>query len=152
MRKGPAAAKLAPTMNDRAQFPRHDDAVAVAPTLARRVLLCDVEPATAALFAEWLAAEGLRADSDASAAEPPAALILIELPFPRQGGQQRLRELARAWPGVPVIVLSPTLLPGVAAQGGVARQLGATAVLAAPVARDTLRAAVAQALQRRRMT
>lgn len=115
-------------------------------TALRRVLLCDLEPAMAALLGEWLAADGLRADNDMALPEPPAALILIELPYPRQGGQQRLRELARAWPGVPLIVLSPTLLPGVAPQGDVARQLGAAAVLPAPVSRQALRAAVAQVL------
>lgn len=117
-----------------------------AETTLRRVLLCDLEPAMSTLLAEWLAADGLSADNDMALPEPPAALILIELPYPRQGGQQRLRELARAWPGVPLVVLSPTLLPGVTPQGDVARQLGAAAVLPAPVSRQALRAAVAQVL------
>ncbi len=134
-------------MNDRAHFPCADDARVVATTsVPRRVLLCDIEPATVALFAEWLAADGLRADSDAQASAPPVALILIELPFPRQGGQQRLHDLACAWPGVPVIVLSPTLLPGVSPQGEVARALGAAAVLPAPLSRAALREAVARLL------
>ena len=136
-------------MNDRADFLRRRDAgdpTSPRAVATRRVLLCDIEPATAALFAEWLGAEGLRADSDAARPEPPAVLILIELPFPRQGGQQRLRELAQAWPGVPAVVLSPTLLPGVSPQGEVARQLGAAAVLPVPVSREALRAAVAWVL------
>jgi CheY-like chemotaxis protein len=133
-------------MNDRPDLPEPETGGTLAERAPRRVLLCDIEPAMAALFAEWLGADGLQADADASRPEPPAALILIELPFPRQGGALRLRELARTWPGVPLVVLSPTLLPGVAPQGEVARTLGAAAVLPAPVSRAALRAAVAQVL------
>jgi hypothetical protein len=107
-------------MNDRARFLPADADSAVADTRTRRVLLCDIEPAMAALLAEWLAGDGLRADSDMQAAKPPAELLLIELPFPRQGGRERLQQVQRAWPGVPAIVLSPTLLPGVLPHGDVA--------------------------------
>jgi CheY-like chemotaxis protein len=110
--------------------------------LRQRVLLLDVEPAMAALFSEWLAADGLAADGDASRPEPPAAVILIDLPFPRQGGRERLAQLRNAWPGVPIVVLSPTLLPGVAPQGEVARALGAASVLPSTVSREALLAAV----------
>jgi CheY-like chemotaxis protein len=111
-----------------------------------RVLLVDIEPAMAGLFAEWLAADGLLADSDTARAEPPAALILIDLPFPRQHGREQLEQLQRTWPGVPVAVLSPTLLPGVSPQGEVARALGAAAVLPSPVSREALRRTVLRLL------
>ena len=110
--------------------------------LPPRILLVDIEPAMAALFVEWLAADGLMADSDMTRTEPPAALILIDLPFPRQRGREPLERLQRTWPGVPVAVLSPTLLPGVSPQGEVARALGAAAVLPSPVSRESLRAAI----------
>lgn len=116
---------------------------------APRVLLVDLEPSMAALIAEWLAADGLAADADASRPEPPAAVILIDVAFPRQGGRERLAALRRAWPGVPVLVLSPTLLPGVSPQGEVARALGAAAVLPSPVSRESLRAALFDLVQRR---
>jgi len=109
------------------------------------VLLQDVEPTMADLYEAWLSLDGLRVRREAAAGEP-IALILTDLPFPRQDGAARLRQLAHSWPGVPVLALSSTFLPGVAAQGEVARQLGAAAVLAAPVARETLRHAVAQLL------
>lgn len=118
--------------------PGRDAGAAAAP----RVLLCDIEPATAQLFAEWLAVDGLRADSDTHVSEPPAALVLIDLPFPRRGGAERLRALAQAWPGVPVIMLSATLLPGVSPRGELARQFGVAAVLPAPVSRADLLGAV----------
>jgi CheY-like chemotaxis protein len=128
-------------MNALRDLPRN----AAASTL-RRVLLLDIEPAMAALLCEWLAADGLAADSDGSLSDPPAALVVLELPFPRQAGRERLAALQREWPGVPVIVLSPTLLPGVPPQGEVARALGAAAVLPSPVSREALRAAVSRLL------
>jgi CheY-like chemotaxis protein len=129
---------------------RHDDAPAAdgnAVASAPAVLLRGIEPEMAALFDEWLTRDRLRVLRQADADER-LSLILIDLPFPRQDGAPRLRQLAQAWPGVPVLVLSSTFLPGVAAQGDVAHQLGAAAVLASPVARDTLRAAVAKLLHR----
>lgn len=105
------------------------------------VLLLDIEPSTAALFDEWLARDR-RCIWQGQAQAGNVGLIVIELAFPRQGGRQRLEQLHRLWPGVPVVVLSPTFLGGVSPSGEVARQLGAAAVLPAPVSRETLRATV----------
>lgn len=105
------------------------------------VLLLDIEPSTAVLFDEWLARDGWRIWQERAPAGV-VRLIVIELAFPRQGGRQRLAQLHGLWPGVPVVVLSPTFLVGVAPRGEVARQLGAAAVLPAPVTRETLRATV----------
>ena len=93
----------------------------------RAVLLQDIDPTMADLYEAWLSLDGLRAQRHAVAGEP-IALILTDLPFPRQDGATRLRQLAQSWPDVPVLALSSTFLPGVAAQGEVARQLGAAAV------------------------
>lgn len=111
------------------------------------VLLLDLEPAMADLVDEWLARDGWRVQHDPAHATD-VGLIVIDLPYPRQDGAARVRHLQRAWPGVPVLVLSSTFLPGVPVHGEVARQLGAAAVLASPVARDTLRGVVSQLLQR----
>lgn len=118
--------------------------VAVSPSPG--VLLLDLEPAMAGLVDEWLARDGWRVQQDAAHAAG-VGLIVIDLPYPRQDGAARVRQLQRAWPGVPVLVLSSTFLPGVPAHGEVARQLGAAAVLASPVARDTLRAVVSKLLR-----
>lgn len=107
----------------------------------RGVLLLDLEPMMAALFEEWLAAPG-RPVWHGTAGRGAVALVVTVLAFPRQGGSQHLAQLQRAWPGVPVIVLSPTLHAGVPPQGETARQLGAAAVLPTPVSRAALLAAV----------
>ena len=113
------------------------------------VLLQDIEPAMADLIEDWLTQDGHRVQRHA-AREQAVGLILVDIPFPRLHGAAKMRELARAWPGVPALVLSSTFLPGVAARGEVARLLGAAAVLAAPVTRDALRQVVAPWLGRQR--
>lgn len=105
------------------------------------VLLLGLEPQMAALFDEWLAAPG-RPVWHGTAAHGAVGLVVTALAFPRQGGSQHLAQLHRARPGVPVIVLSPTLHAGVPPQGETARQLGAAAVLPTPVSRAALLAAV----------
>lgn len=117
-----------------------------------RVLLVDIDPALAGLLAEWLrqagihvcAAPGARADTLPRCAE----LLVTEIPFPRQGPSPRLQALALAWPGTPILALSPTFFAGVAARGEVAQRLGVAAVLATPVSREDWLAAVRRLLER----
>lgn len=113
-----------------------------------RVLLVDVEPALADLLGEWLAEAGLAtavADGDGAS----AALVVIDIPFPRRGVSRRLCDVAAAHPGAPVLALSSTFLPGLAACGAVAGQLGVAAVLATPVRREAWLAAVQRLLAER---
>jgi hypothetical protein len=104
-------------------------------------LLIDVEPATTELISLWLAIEGWQLHTEAKP-DIPVALIVIELAFPRHGDAQRPRALSEVWPGVPIVALSPTFFADVPAQGDVARQLGASAVLATPIVRERLIATV----------
>jgi CheY-like chemotaxis protein len=110
-----------------------------------RVLLLDLEPMLGALLAEWLAGLGL-ATVAASANDPeslePAALAVVDVAFPRQDGERRLRALAQSLHGTPLLALSPTFFAGVAANGSVAQRLGVAEVLPTPVRRDDLIAAV----------
>lgn len=114
-----------------------------------RVLLLDLEPALGGLVAEWLAALGI-ATVVANAGAPerlhPAALAIVDIAFPRQGGAERLQALTRVLPGMPLLALSPTFFAGVAGSATVARRLGVAEVLPTPVRRDDLIAAVRRVL------
>ena len=118
------------------------------------VLLIDLEPALAALLGEWLAGTGVQTRALRAADVPglnaAVDLIVVDIPFPRQGASPALQQLARARPGTPILALSSTFFTGVAAGGEVARQLGVAAVLAAPVGREAWLAAVARLLEPRR--
>jgi AmiR/NasT family two-component response regulator len=112
-------------------------------TPRRRLLVqpIDLERVNCELIQLWLAAEGwdieFSVDSDHG-----AAIVLIEIAFPRREDRQRVHTLSSARPGVPVVVLSPTFFPDVPGQGRVAHELGATAVLAMPLQRERLLAVV----------
>jgi hypothetical protein len=108
-----------------------------APDLRQRlvVLTIDLERANGELIQLWLAAEGRDIEFTRDA-EHGAAMVLVEIAFPRREDRQRVHALSLARPGVPVVVLSPTFFPDVPGQGRLAQDLGATAVLATPLKRD----------------
>lgn len=110
-------------------------------------MLADIDPVFEPLISQWLRDEGVQVLADAPGPSQRVDLLLVDLPFPRQGASPRLQALARANPGTPVLALSPTLLPGVPLRGDVARQLGVAAVLPMPVTRDSLLAAVRGVLE-----
>jgi CheY-like chemotaxis protein len=143
---------MSPPADDSPARSDPDPAASAAARPPPRVLLVDLEPALAGLLAEWLHQAGIeaRAARGASADALPsrAELLVIDIPYPRQGPPPRLQALALAWPGTPILALSATFLAGVAARGEVARQLGVAAVLATPLSRADWLAAVRRLLER----
>ena len=117
-----------------------------------RILVADADCTLFALLEEWFAGSGWVL---AGACQPddPAAdgydVIVLDIPFPRQGGHEMVKALAAEHPGTPIVALSSNFLPGVEACGSVARELGVASVLPKPVSRDALTAAVRDALRAR---
>lgn len=116
---------------------------------ASRVLVVDTDPALFGLIAEWLGAEGYSVMPPCGGAMPgPIDLVIVDVPFPRQGGLDRLKHLAAEYPDTPILALSSTFFAGIESNGAVAHALGAAGVLAKPLTRSTLIAA-ARSLPRR---
>jgi CheY-like chemotaxis protein len=107
-----------------------------------RVLVVDADRTTLELIEEWLAADGRRVVSDAAPAGEPIDLAIVDIPYPRNGGVERLRQLSDTHPGVPILVMSATFFAGVACSGGCASALGAAGVLPKPITREALIGAV----------
>lgn len=110
-----------------------------------RVLVVDTDPALAALISEWLTAAGC--EVFVGTADDPVNggafdLILVDVPFPRQGSPGSLCRVMDAHPLTPVVALSSTFFAGVDGSGTVARALGVSSVLPMPVDRDALIAVV----------
>jgi DNA-binding response OmpR family regulator len=116
---------------------------------AVRILVADADCALYGLLDEWLVGSGYVL-AGACAPDEPAHdgyhLIVVDLPFPREGGDV-LSELRREHPGTPIIALSASFFPGVELSGALARALGVASVLPKPVTRETLLVAVRHALR-----
>lgn len=112
-----------------------------------RALVVDADLATFDLVRTWLADDGWQV-SDAAAPGERFDVALVDVPYPRECGPQRVREVAAAHPGTPVVVLSATFFGSVDCCGPCARSLGVAGVLPKPLARDALTAAL-QRLARR---
>ncbi|WP_140636520.1 response regulator [Methylibium rhizosphaerae] len=113
------------------------------------VLVVGADRATAELLREWLADSGCAVEEDPSRGSGPGryALIVVDVPYPRQGKTEPLQRMAHEYPGTPVIALSPTFHPSVEPSGEAARALGVHAVLPKPLHRGTLVAAAHRLLQ-----
>lgn len=114
-----------------------------------RILVAEADCTLFGLLKEWLAGCGCVLSG---ACQPDAAadgydVIVVDVPFPKQGGLDVVKDLARQHPGTPIVALSGNFLPGVCGSGSVARELGVASVLPKPVAREALVDAVRQAVK-----
>ncbi len=110
-----------------------------------RVLVVDADPALAGLLDEWLAALGVSVDHESVAgagSQQRYDLAIIDLPFPRQGGAERMARIAREHPDMPIIAVSAAFFPGIPPRGAVARELGVALVLPKPLSQRALFGAV----------
>ena len=114
-----------------------------------RVLVVAADRAVLELLTEWLAACGcdvVEQSDSGTAASRRVDLLVVDVPFPRQGGLDLLRRLGRDHPRTPIVALSSNFFPGIESGGAVARMLGVARVLPMPVTGDALVAMVRQLL------
>jgi DNA-binding response OmpR family regulator len=91
-----------------------------------------------ALLYEWLSEAGYRVVPGTE----PANLVIASVSSPRQAGLQQVREIQCRHPGVPVIAISAQARSGLSTAGAPAGTLGVRQVIAKPLAREELLAAV----------
>jgi CheY-like chemotaxis protein len=114
-----------------------------------QVMVVDADHALFELIAEWFASAGHRVVAESGAGEPASGrpdVIVVDIPFPRQGGIDVLRRVGLEHPGVPVLALSSTFFGGIGSNGAIASMLGVAGVLPKPVKEDALVTAVRRLL------
>lgn len=119
-----------------------------------RILVVDADAALFGLLEEWLGAcECVLAPAESRAGGVERSrydVVIVDVPFPRQGGAEVLRRVAREVPGTPIIALSSSFFAGIEQSGAVARSLGVDAVLPKPLKPEALHDAVDRIVRLRR--
>lgn len=98
-----------------------------------------------ALLAEWLSQAGYPVREGPARGEQPAGpadLVIASVYMPKQAGGQLICQVRAAHPGTPVIAISGQFCSGVPGAGTTAQLLGVERVLAKPLNRGDLLAAV----------
>ncbi len=118
-----------------------------APQGAFRVCVIDADDAWRALLEQWLQALGCEVVAEADDSPAPAVdLVIVDLPFPRQGGVDLLKRITSRHPATPIVALSSNFFSRIECCGPLARDLGVACVLPKPATRDAIAAAVRRVL------
>lgn len=100
------------------------------------------------LLREWLSGAGhaVRDSTSAQGAIPRADLVIMSISMPKGETQVLIRGMQRIHPGAPIIALSSQARLGLSSNGVPARELGVERVMAKPLTRKELIAAVDEIL------
>jgi DNA-binding response OmpR family regulator len=122
---------------------RADDGWRRATPVMRRVRLVDADSDWRGLLEQWLQAMNCTVAAEPEAGAPPPAvdLVIVDVPYPRQG-VDLVRRVAHQHPATPILALSTNFFSGIECNGPVARALGVDCVLPKPATREALAAAV----------
>jgi DNA-binding response OmpR family regulator len=119
------------------------------PAPAPRVLVIDADRTLIALLNEWLCACGIAVvHGTGGAVDGRFELLIVDVPYPRQGGVDWVARVAARHPKTPILALSSTFFAGIECHGPVARALGVDCVLPKPATREALTNAVRNLLPR----
>ena len=114
-----------------------------------RVCVIDADDAWRVLLEQWLqdlGCEVVPPAGDGNAAAPSVDLVIVDLPFPRQGGVDSVKRITSRHPATPILALSSNFFSRIECCGPVARDLGVDCVLPKPATREAIAAAVRRVL------
>jgi CheY-like chemotaxis protein len=114
-----------------------------------RVCVIDGDNAWRVLLEEWLLGLGCEVvalPDDAAAPAPSVDLVIVDLPFPRQGGVDLVKRITSRHPATPILALSSNFFSRIECCGPVARDLGVDCVLPKPATREAIAAAIRRVL------
>jgi DNA-binding response OmpR family regulator len=109
------------------------------------IVIYESDYLTRALLREWLSEAGYRVrvgrPHDASL-DRPTDLVIVNVFMPKDAGARRVRDIQVAHPDTPIIAISGQFRSGLCAAGATAQTLGVRQVIAKPLVRADLLAAV----------
>jgi CheY-like chemotaxis protein len=107
------------------------------------IVIYEADDLMRSLLKEWLTGAGYRIAVATPSGPPPSAdLVIANVCMPKQAGSRVAAEIRAAHPGTPIIAISAQFRADLSSAGTTAQSLGVAQVIAKPLSRDTLLAAV----------
>jgi DNA-binding response OmpR family regulator len=109
------------------------------------ILVCETDDLMRGLLEEWLTGAGycVRAVAPCGPAPEVAAdLVIVNIEMPKYAGARAADKIRAAHPGTPIIAISAQFRADLSTAGTTALALGVAQVMAKPLSRDALLAAV----------
>ena len=109
------------------------------------IVIYEADDLMRALLGEWLTSAGYRVAAVAPFDFLPHAaadLVILNIGMPKRAGSRVADRMRAAYPGTPIIAISAQFRADLSTAGVTAKTLGVTQVIAKPLTRDVLLAAV----------
>jgi DNA-binding response OmpR family regulator len=109
------------------------------------IVIYEADDLMRGLLQEWLTGAGYRVSAVAPWAAPPhvaADLVIVSIGMPKHTGSRVADKIRAAHPGAPIIAISAQFRADLSTAGTTAQTLGVAQVIAKPLGRDALLAAV----------
>jgi len=109
-----------------------------------RIVIYEADDLMRGLLQEWLTGAGYCVGAATLCGPRPlqADLVIVNIGMPKQAGPRVAEEIRAAHPGTPIIAISAQFRADLSSAGTTAQTLGVAQVIAKPLTRDTLLAAV----------
>jgi DNA-binding response OmpR family regulator len=112
------------------------------------IVIYEADDLMRSLLKEWLTGAGYRVAAATACGPPPSAdLVIANVCMPKQAGLRVADEIRAAHPKTPIIAISAQFRADLSSAGTTAQTLGVAQVIAKPLTRDTLLAAVRAIIQ-----
>ena len=109
------------------------------------IVIYEADDLMRGLLEEWLAGAGYGVSAVTPCGPPPdvaAALVIVSIAMPKHAGSRVADKFRAAHPGTPIIAISAQFRADLSTAGTTAQTLGVAQVIAKPLTRDALLAAV----------
>jgi CheY-like chemotaxis protein len=113
------------------------------------IVIYEADDLMRGLLKEWLTGAGYRvsAVTHCGPAPPEADLVIVNIEMPKHMGSRAADKIRAAHPGTPIIAISAQFRAGLSTGGTTAQALGVTQVIAKPLTRHALLAAVSAIIE-----
>jgi DNA-binding response OmpR family regulator len=109
------------------------------------IVIYEADDLMRGLLQEWLTGAGYRVNAVSTCEPPPhmaTDLVIVNIGMPKHAGSRVADKIRAAYPGTPIIAISAQFRADLSTAGTTARTLGVAQVIAKPLSRNALLAAV----------